>query len=573
MSAFLPGLFPTLRGISPQAYREQNRNAFLSRLPIDKRRQIIRTRWNCTLPARLSELAYQLQQSPDVTSRYLKVAALGDQMKSIAEEKLTTSSRVSGCTSITHILVTLNADETVSLSGYSDARISRGLVALLVLGLDGSLAEDILQISGLEVLAASKLPGTVSSSRAMGVSSIIRAIQDGIKSQMVDTTKSSETHSMTGRWSSRQGADVAVLLSGGVDSSVALRLVLESGARAHPFYLKVWLDDEMAHLGECPWEEDIRYATAVCEQAGVKLRDVAFQQAYYDQVVAYTVSEARRGRTPNPDVMCNTRIKFGAFYERFGRDYDSVATGHYARRGTCEQSGKAELWVSPDQTKDQTYFLAHLSQKQVAKALFPVGGLSKARVREMANEYGLANRGRKDSQGICFLGKLKFDDFLRHHLGERKGSLVEFESGRELGFHRGFWFFTVGQRRGIGLSGGPWYVVWKDMERNVVFVSREYDGSRMRRNWFQFESAVWIAGDWPHGLQHVGATLEMCVKTRHAPGFHVGAVTRSSADGGSVQLENGDQGLAPGQFAVFYDTAGRCFGSGVIHNDISLHHL
>ncbi|OSX81066.1 hypothetical protein BU14_0027s0092, partial [Porphyra umbilicalis] len=236
------------------------------------------------------------------------------------------------------------------------------------------------------------------------------------------------------------GTDVAVLLSGGVDSSVALRRLLDAGHAVTPYYLKIWLADELAHLGSaCPWEEDIAAAGAVAGQAGLRLTTLPLQAEYWERVVATTVAEARAGRTPNPDVLCNGRIKFGAFYEA-----------------------------------DQTYFLAHLTQAQLAKAAFPIGALTKPAVRAAAAAYGLPNSGRPDSQGICFLGKVKFDAFLAHHLGTRAGPLVEYETGSRLGTHRGYWFYTPGQRRGLGLSGGPWHVVAKDVDANAVYVSRAY---------------------------------------------------------------------------------------------------
>lgn len=495
-------------------------------------------------------------------------------MDSISEDALEPSTRVAGCNSISHVDVMLRNDESATLSGYSDAKVARGMVALVVLGLEGCSISELVEVSANELLSASGLQGSIGPSRMTGLTNILNHVQKkvrSLKSVMDQTgTLGTEKHPLEGRWSDRQGEDIAVLLSGGVDSSVALRRVQESGARPHAFYLKIWLDDELAHLGSCPWQEDMEYATAVCAQAGVKLTDVPFQQAYWDEVVSYTMREARLGRTPNPDIMCNSRIKFGAFFDRIGRHYDRVVTGHYARRTVDPHTGLAELRLSADEWKDQTYFLAHLRQDQVAAAEFPLGKLSKVEVRNLAKMYDLPNKERKDSQGICFLGKLKFDEFLGHHLGQEKGSLVEFESGRELGYHKGFWFFTVGQRRGVGLSGGPWYVVCKDVDRNVVYVSREYHAETQERNRFDFETPLWIAGEWPLALGVVGAQTALRVKTRHGPKFYNAVVTRTIDDGGRVNLSERDKGLAPGQFAAFYDAAGRCLGSAVISNDVLL---
>lgn len=544
--------------------------------PTQKRPRSNGTKWVCQLPQKLSSLATELAQQPDAKARYLKLADYGITLPHINENELKPHTRVSGCTSITHVEVTVDENELVLLRGYSDAKISRGIVAFLVNGLSGSKCSDIQTVTIEEILESSQLQGSVSPTRIGGLTNVLQAIQNRVTQAMTrikeeeSTSKSVQTHPLEGRWSDRQGEDVAVLLSGGVDSSVAMRLAMESGARVHPFYLKIWLDDEMAHLGECPWEEDIKYASAVCEQIGVKLQDVPFQKDYWDEVVSYTIAEARRGRTPNPDVMCNSRIKFGAFLNRIGKHYDRVVSGHYATTRLCEESGMTELLVSADKEKDQTYFLAHLNQQQLKHVSFPIGGFLKNQVRELAAKYDLPNKTRKDSQGICFLGKLKFDEFLAHHLGYEKGSLVEFETGNELGFHRGFWFFTLGQRRGVGLSGGPWYVVAKDPGKNIVYVSRSYYSADMERNCFEFEDVLWITECWPKTLSQIGSSTKMRVKTRHCANFHDAIVTRLGNETGRVKLAVRDKGLAPGQFAAFYDYEDRCLGSGIIAVDASL---
>lgn len=534
------------------------------------------------LPERLQELCDEIGRETDEKARLMKVMKISKNMPSLDSESLSGDTRVAGCTSVTHLEVRRQSNGTIRLRGFSDAVIARGLLALVVLGLN-EIHEDVLRdISAKDILHASKLGGSMRTSRHAGIPAILGALREQLAAKGVEVAEvavSTETSStrtskandaLHGRWSDRQGDDVAVLLSGGVDSSVALRLTQETGARVQAFYLKVWLDDELAHLGECPWEEDVRYAREVCEQAGVELHDVPFQQTYWDEVVAYTVAEARKGRTPNPDVMCNTRVKFGAFYQAFGNAFQRVVTGHYARRKTNVQSGRAELWLSADARKDQTYFLSHLRQDQLAKADFPVGGLTKASVRALAERYNLPNKARKDSQGICFLGKLKFDEFLAHHLGEERGALVEYESGRELGVHKGFWFFTVGQRRGTGLSGGPWHVVAKDVHNNVVYVSRQYYSQDKERRSFKFDSAVWTGDKWPHNLLSIGDECTLRVKTRHGPTLHDAVVTRTGIESGHVHLQSRDKGLAAGQFAAFYDMEGRCLGSGVIAHERSL---
>lgn len=346
----------------------------------------------------------------------------------------------------------------------------------------------------------------------------------------------------------------AVLVSGGVDSSVALRLLKAEGHTLTAFYLKIWLEDELSFLGECPWEDDLAYARAVCEEVGVPLEIVPFQKEYWERVIAYTIDEVKAGRTPNPDMLCNARIKFGAFYDAFGKDFDKVATGHYAQ--TEEKDGITFLKMSPDAIKDQTYFLSQLSQAQIAKALFPIGGFKKERVRELAAEFHLPNATRKDSQGICFLGKIPFDKFLEHHLGKRPGKLIEYETKKILGEHDGFWYFTVGQRKGIRLAGGPWYVVAKNPDTNEVFISHSDHHNLLARDAFTVGGLNWIAGEKPEKTR-------LSVKVRHGAKRYPATIEFLEDGRLNALLQEKDPGLAAGQFAVFYDDE-CCLGGGVI---------
>jgi tRNA (5-methylaminomethyl-2-thiouridylate)-methyltransferase len=347
---------------------------------------------------------------------------------------------------------------------------------------------------------------------------------------------------------------IAVLLSGGVDSSVALRLLQRAGeADITAYYLKIWLEDDVAALGHCPWEEDLGYARAVCDSAGVPLRVVPLQREYYDRVVSYAVAELKQGRTPSPDIFCNEQIKFGAFLEAIGNGCDRVATGHYARIG--RDAGGPLLLRAPDPVKDQTYFLSHLRREQLARALFPVGGLLKAQVRALARELDLPNRDRPDSQGICFLGKVRYPEFVRAYLGDRPGPIVEKDSGRVLGTHSGYWFHTIGQRAGLGLSGGPWYVVGKDVAGDVVYVS--HASVREARAAFTAGSLHWIAGS--------PARDRLLLRIRHAPTLVPCVIRPLSADSLEVTMETPDAGIAAGQFAVLYDGE-VCLGCGVIED-------
>lgn len=342
---------------------------------------------------------------------------------------------------------------------------------------------------------------------------------------------------------------IAVLVSGGVDSSLALQLLHDEGHDITAFYLKIWLEEEVASLGACPWEEDLSYVRQLCDRLQVPLQVVSLQKEYWDEVVGYTIAQVKAGKTPNPDVLCNQRIKFGVFYDKIDKSFEKVATGHYAR--VTFEDGLYRLKTTSDPIKDQTYFLAHLSQAQLSRALFPIGHMTKEEVRKLAHHYNLPSKARKDSQGICFLGQIKFADFLRHYLGVKKGDLIEVETGKKLGEHDGFWYHTIGQRKGIGLSGGPWFVVAKDTAKNIVYISNHYYSADKKRDTFSVEDLHWISGTPPE--KH-----ELFVKIRHGE-----AKYEATLHSGVVLLHGQDQGIAPGQFAVFYD-GDTCLGCGVI---------
>jgi len=346
---------------------------------------------------------------------------------------------------------------------------------------------------------------------------------------------------------------IAVLLSGGVDSSVALRLLKEQGHDITAFYLKIWLQDEFSFLGDCPWEEDLKFAREVCSQADVPLEVLSLQNEYWDTVVKYTIEEVKEGRTPNPDIFCNSLIKFGQFYDKIDDSYEKVASGHYA--WVDEVNGKYLLERSPDPVKDQTYFLAYLTQQQLSRALFPIGKFKKTGIRKLAHKYQLPNMDRKDSQGICFLGQVKFKEFIKHHLGEIEGEIIDIDSGKVIGKHPGYYYFTIGQRSGLGLGGGPWYVVKKDVENNIVFISRENTASR-ERDEFNVGKFNWISGDPPYKKQ-------LKVKIRHGENMYGCMVKWRDDFNATVKLSKPDKGIAAGQFAVFYDDE-ICLGGGVI---------
>ena len=360
-----------------------------------------------------------------------------------------------------------------------------------------------------------------------------------------------------------------MLLSGGVDSSVALRLLQKQGHDVTAFYLKIWLEDELSFLGECPWEEDLHYARQVCEQAGAHLEVISLQREYHQKVVSWAIEELRAGRTPSPDVLCNQHIKFGAFLDilehRLAPAFDKVASGHYAQVRSAEagsdaaQTPEYELLKGVDLVKDQTYFLYQLNQEQLSRCLFPLGEFPKAEVRRMAEEMELVNCRRKDSQGICFLGKIQYEQFVRAHLGERPGEIKSTETGETVGRHAGHWFFTIGQRKGLGLGGGPWYVVAKSAEDNVIWISHREQFADHHRDRFSIPAMHWIGRPLEAGKHRVE------VRIRHSPQSAPAELTAPDRIQGPVQIEldDADPGVAAGQAAVIYQGA-KCLGGGQI---------
>ena len=259
----------------------------------------------------------------------------------------------------------------------------------------------------------------------------------------------------------------ALLISGGVDSAVACHLLCEQGIKPDLFYIKIGMQGEGT---TCTAEEDIELSTLTAKRYGLQLNIIDLQQEYHNRVTAYVVERVKRGLTPNPDVMCNRLIKFGAFEEKAGYAYDYIATGHYAQT-YHDAEDQLYLAPAPDPVKDQSDFLSQLTDVQAQKLCFPIGHLLKHEVRDIADREHLAPAHRRDSQGICFLGKINYNDYLRMLLGEREGEVIERETGKVIGKHKGYWFHTVGQRKGLGLGGGPWFVTDKDIERNIIYVS------------------------------------------------------------------------------------------------------
>lgn len=345
---------------------------------------------------------------------------------------------------------------------------------------------------------------------------------------------------------------IAVLVSGGVDSAVVVDKLYKEGHDLTLFYIRIGNDNGE---GDCSADEDIEMCTLIARKYGLPLRVVSLHEEYWDSVMAYALRTVREGRTPHPDMMCNKLIKFGYFEERWGHEFDKTATGHYA--DIVEQDGRLYLATAADPVKDQTDFLAQISYEQLSHLMFPLGRMPKREVRQAALDAGLPNATRKDSQGICFLGKIDYADFIERHLGTRPGPVIEIESGRKIGEHRGYWFYTIGQRKGLGLSGGPWFVVRKNVRDNVIYVSRGYDTPRQYGRVINLQEMHWISGD--PGLEHIA------FKTRHSPEFHQGSLERHDDGSLTIRSEQDIQGIAPGQFAIIYSPDCRiCFGSGLI---------
>ncbi len=351
--------------------------------------------------------------------------------------------------------------------------------------------------------------------------------------------------------------NIAALLSGGVDSSVVVHLLNEAGYKPTLFYIKIGMDDD--ELLHCTSEEDIEMASLIAHKYGCKLEVIDLHKDYWDNVVDYTIKKVKQGLTPNPDVMCNKLIKFGVFEQRVGKDFDKTATGHYAT--TTEINGKTYLTTAKDPVKDQTDFLAQINYLQVSKLMFPIGHLMKSQVRDIARKANLPSSKRPDSQGICFLGKVNYNDFIRRYLGEKEGPIVELETGKILGKHKGYWFHTVGQRKGLGLSGGPWYVIRKDVDANIVWASKGFDADAQYGNEFSMYDFHFITENpWENEI----VEKEVTFKIRHTPEFTKGKILYTP-DGYRMISNEKLQGIAPGQFGVVYDAESKvCIGSGEI---------
>ena len=356
---------------------------------------------------------------------------------------------------------------------------------------------------------------------------------------------------------------IAVLVSGGVDSAVVVHLLHKEGHELHLFYIRIGMEDEDGL--SCTAEEDIEMCRLIAHKYNLPFEVIDLHEEYWDNVMAYALETVKKGLTPNPDIMCNRIIKFGYFERLKGKEFDKTATGHYA--SVEHHDGVSYLCTAVDPVKDQTDFLSRISQEQLSHLIFPLGNLPKAEVRKIASENHLPNAGRKDSQGICFLGKINYNDFLRKKLGDKPGPIIEIETGKKIGIHKGYWYHTIGQRKGLGLSGGPWYVVKKNVRDNAIYVSKGSDTKMQYGRSFEIGELHCISGDF---FPQDAESIEITFKNRHNPYFFQGILRKVSESTFRIDSEKDIQGIAPGQFASIYSKDKRyCYGSGVIIRPLS----
>ncbi len=353
---------------------------------------------------------------------------------------------------------------------------------------------------------------------------------------------------------------VIVGLSGGVDSAVAALHLLEQGWEVRGLFMKNWEEDDDADY--CAAAEDLKDARAVAERLGIELLTVNFSTEYWDRVFAHFLAEYKAGRTPNPDILCNSEIKFRAFLDyALERDADHIATGHYAR-ATRDPDG-CHIRLAADMGKDQTYFLHRLDQFQLCHSLFPLGNLPKSEVRSIAERVGLPNYAKKDSTGICFIGERRFRDFLARYLPASPGD-IETPKGRIIGRHMGLIYYTIGQRQGLGIGGrkdannAPWFVAAKDLERNVLIAVQGHEHPLLLHPALQAGGLSWISG-------HSPSTSEFTcqARIRHRGLLQACRVRTPAAQRSVVAFDTSQRAIAPGQSVVFYRD-GECLGGGVI---------
>jgi tRNA-specific 2-thiouridylase len=352
---------------------------------------------------------------------------------------------------------------------------------------------------------------------------------------------------------------VVVGMSGGVDSAVTALLLKQQGYEVIGLFMKNWEDDDDSEY--CSSRQDLIDAVSVADTIGVPIEAVNFAKEYKDRVFSYFLSEYEAGRTPNPDILCNSEIKFKAFLDHAIRlGADKIATGHYAK--VREQDGAFQLLKADDHSKDQSYFLHRLNQQQLSKSMFPLGDIPKSKVREIAREHGLSNHAKKDSTGICFIGERPFREFLNRYLPTKPGDMVNPE-GKVMGQHMGLSFYTYGQRQGLGIGGGkessgePWFVAGKDMAKNRLIVVQGHAHPALLNPELNALDMHWISGYAPD------VSRAFAAKTRYRQQDAACRIAMSEHDSTHFTFDEAQWAVTPGQSLVVYDGE-ICLGGGII---------
>ena len=345
-------------------------------------------------------------------------------------------------------------------------------------------------------------------------------------------------------------------MSGGVDSAVAASILIEKGYDVEAVFMKNWEENSEY----CTSEQDYLDALQVCEKLNIPLHSVNFSKEYWNRVFQYFLEEYKNGRTPNPDVLCNTEIKFKEFLDyAIELGADKIATGHYVR--SDDQNGKVRLLKGLDHDKDQSYFLYGLDQRQISSTFFPIGDQIKSKVRKKAVELGFDNYDKKDSVGICFIGERNIKDFLKQYIPANPGEMVTLD-GLNIGQHDGLMYYTIGQRKGLGIGGGhtdidgAWYVIDKDLDSNELIVGQGHNNAALYHKYIKASKIHWISGDIPNNER-------LNAKIRYRANDAPCRIKDMNKENISIEFEQSCFGIAPGQSVVFYDGE-ICLGGGII---------